>query len=174
PLRADDLFYGSFMSNCSIKTLRKLNPRTPEVTRRTAVTGPLFMLAGAMLMRPVGAGASDRKADALPETLLSPIALCRVIRERGGLLARYGDDSLVCAPRRLVPISLEVGYNGVSYLVAEQMGGCSRSQVFGMAKTFRLKRFQSLAQLSGTFALQGVGPDVPRSYIKTIVCSRTR
>lgn len=50
--------------------------------------------------------------------------------------------------RRVVPLGLVRGWNGTVYLMAEQIGGPSRSGTLGVAKTFRLDRIRSAQRLA--------------------------
>ena len=111
-----------------------------------------------------------------PEGVMPPEALARAVWRGEELVAHYRgpyrlhmDGTESC--RVLSPASLELGYNGELYLMAEQTAGPSSSGRMGAVKAFRYDRFAMLAK-TGHRSARGTTEGEPQGYIQRVIAQR--
>ena len=71
----------------------------------------------------------------------------------------------------LTPASLELGYNGELYLMAEQTAGPSSSGRMRAVKAFRHDRFAVLAK-TGRRSVRVTSEGGPQGYIQRVIAQR--
>ena len=112
----------------------------------------------------------------LPEGVMSPEALARAVRRGDELLAHYRGPYRLHVDvsesfRVLSPASLELGYNGELYLMAEQTAGPSSSGRMRAVKAFRYDRFAVLAKI-GRRSERVASDAGPQGYIQRVIARR--